>query len=146
VFIEGESVPNAGHMGNYEYVNKAFRSCLKNAEEHLAAAKTLREAGHNNMAFNAAVLALEEVGKAILIAMSRAPSRSNEPDHIRSNWLDDHAKKLFGVLWSTTFGQGTDTIQDFQQFPPRGKPNPPASSERHLRRPKNSRVTGANTG
>jgi AbiV family abortive infection protein len=104
-------------MKDLEWVNKAIRACAENADEHLGAARELRKTNHNNMSFNAAVLALEEIGKAVLIGMCSTTLVSKEPDFIQDQWLDDHAKKLFWAMWNVTFGRGADTIQDFQDFP-----------------------------
>jgi AbiV family abortive infection protein len=104
-------------MDKLETLNKTFQACIENASAHLSAAKELRSSGHNNMAFNAAVLALEEMGKAVLVGMRRGHHLDEESDFIRDDWFDDHSKKLFWALWSTFFGRRTQTLQDFQDFP-----------------------------
>jgi AbiV family abortive infection protein len=103
-------------MNDLDTVNRAIQSCVKNADEHLAAAKDLRKTGHNNMAFNAAVLALEEVGKAILIGMSRGYMAHMKPGYVQADWFEDHAKKLFWAMWATSFSRPTETIQEFQEL------------------------------
>lgn len=114
-------------MSEFSEVNKCFQACVTNAERHVVAAKDLRAAGHNNMAFNAAVLALEEIGKAVLIVMSGLHANSKEPEFVREDWIEDHTKKLFWALWTMTFGRADDTAQDFQDFPH-------VASRIHLRR------------
>jgi AbiV family abortive infection protein len=104
-------------MDKLETLNKTFQACIGNASAHLSAAKELRSSGHNNMAFNVAVLALEEMGKAVLIEMRRGHPLDEESDFIRDDWFDDHSKKLSWALWSTFFGRRTQTLQDFQDFP-----------------------------
>lgn len=104
-------------MTNFDLLNKGFQACVKNAGEHLAAARTLREAGHNNMAYNAAVLALEEIGKAVLLAMVARQKTGDAEEFVRPEWLEDHSKKLFWALWTISFGTSARTLEDFQRFP-----------------------------
>lgn len=104
-------------MSDFERLNKSIQACVKNADEHVAAARELRKTGHNNMAFNAAVLALEEVGKAVLTGMNRGQVANLESGFIRDDWFGDHAKKLFWALWGSSFGASAETAQNFKDFP-----------------------------
>jgi AbiV family abortive infection protein len=90
--------------------------CAENAGEHLAAAGVLRRTGHNNLAFHAAILALEEIGKATLIGMSHRELPSSEPDYVKPDWFEDHAKKLFWALWSVSFGAAGITPAEVEDF------------------------------
>jgi AbiV family abortive infection protein len=103
-------------MSDLDAVNRAVQSCVENADEHLASARELRKTGHNNMAYSAAVLALEEIGKAILIGMSRGYMADKEPGYVQDDWFEDHAKKLFWALWATSFSNPSETIKDFQEL------------------------------
>jgi AbiV family abortive infection protein len=112
-----ESIGRSNRMSDLEVLNKSIQACVKNADEHIAAARELRKTDHNNMAFNAAVLALEEIGKAVLIGMNRGHAANYDPGFVRADWFEDHAKKLFWALWSSSFGRSADPAQDFQDFP-----------------------------
>jgi AbiV family abortive infection protein len=103
-------------MRDLETVNKATRACAENAHEHLKAARELRKTKHNNMSFNAAVLALEEIGKAILIGMTRGYMSDTESPYIKEDWVEDHTKKLFWAIWAPSFGKNADTVRGFKEL------------------------------
>jgi AbiV family abortive infection protein len=79
-------------------------ACLANAERLIESAKAVRSVpGCNHIAFNLVVLALEEIGKSILLFQE-----SLKVKHLRQNgeeakrpleWIDDHERKLFWAIW-----------------------------------------------
>lgn len=84
------------------------------AEDLIAAARLL-EPQHHNLAFHFATLALEEVGRASLIAMNEiAEYRQKGEGHRRQ--ADDHEAKLFWALWGPSFGSERLTGEQIQAF------------------------------
>lgn len=81
----------------------AKEGCYWNAEYHLDSARLLLEAGKHNAAYQHAVIALEEVGKAELLTMDWIARQHREEGY--KNWMDDHLKKLFWSLWGPSFGK-----------------------------------------
>jgi AbiV family abortive infection protein len=85
-------------------IEPILEACLANAERLIESAKAVRSVpGCNHIAFNLAVLALEEIGKSILLCQE-----SLEVKHLRQNgeeakrpleWIDDHERKLFWAIW-----------------------------------------------
>src|SRR6202021_2834328 len=85
-------------------IEPILEACLANAECLIESAKAVRSVpGCNHIAFNLAVLALEEIGKSILLFQE-----SLEVKHLRQNgeeakrpleWIDDHERKLFWAIW-----------------------------------------------
>lgn len=79
-------------------------ACLANAEHLIESAKAIRSVpGCKHIAFSLAVLALEEIGKSILLFQE-----SLEVKHLPRNgeevkrpleWIDDHERKLFWAIW-----------------------------------------------
>ncbi|HEX5284061.1 MAG TPA: AbiV family abortive infection protein [Bryocella sp.] len=91
-------------------------ACLANASTHITSAQLLRQAGQYNVAFECAILALEEVGKAVILMMTRTRDLAREDES--PDWMDDHTKKLFWAVFSVAFGheaaltpEGFDALQ-----------------------------------
>lgn len=91
-----------------------IQEAREHAEDLIAAARLL-EARHHNLAFHFAALALEEVGRASLIAMSEiAEHRQEGKSHRRQ--ADDHEAKLFWALWGPSFGSERLTGEQIEAF------------------------------
>src|ERR1700721_4777626 len=85
-------------------IEPILEACLTNSERLIESAKAVRSVpGCNHLAFNLAVLALEEIGKSILLLQE-----SLEVKHLRQNgeeakrpleWIDDHERKRFWAIW-----------------------------------------------
>src|ERR1700686_2894496 len=90
------------------------QACLDNAKRHLEAAKLLAGVGNYNVAFECALLALEEVGKAVILMMTRSRTLTNSDD--QPDWMDDHTKKLFWAIWSIVFGREPITEATFRAY------------------------------
>lgn len=86
----------------------------EHAEDLIAAAKLL-EARHHNLAFHFAALALEEVGRASLIAMNEIAEHRREGEG-RRRQADDHEAKLFWALWGPSFGSERLTGEQIEEF------------------------------
>jgi AbiV family abortive infection protein len=91
-----------------------IQEAREHAEDLIAAAKLL-EAGHHNLAFHFAALALEEVGRASLIAMTEIAEHRREGQALKRR-ADDHEAKLFWALWGPSFGSERLTGEQFEGF------------------------------
>jgi len=85
-------------------IEPILEACLANAERLIESAKAVRSVpGCNHIAFNLAVLALEEIGKSILLfqeSLEVKHSRKNGEEAKRPlEWIDDHERKLFWAIW-----------------------------------------------
>ncbi len=100
----------------------AIDACLQNAEHLLSACKDVRKPGQIHIAYHLAALALEEVGKASMIAVSSL-NRLSPTDNANStqwerrpiDWIEDHKRKLFWALWLPTFAGHKVTITEFSE-------------------------------
>jgi AbiV family abortive infection protein len=95
-------------------INETRHTCVQNARRHLEAAKLLNENGSNNLAFHCALLALEEVGKSVILMMNRSDDLPDEKQSLK--WVDDHTKKIFWAVWSIIFGKTLLTEAQFSEY------------------------------
>lgn len=86
-----------------------------NHAEDLIAAARLLEAHHHNLAFHFAALALEEVGRASLIAMNEISEHRRDGQGLKRR-ADDHEAKLFWALWGPSFASERLTGEQFEAF------------------------------
>ena len=89
--------------------------CLRNAEGFVSVAERELGKGVDNVCFHLALLALEEVGKAVMVAGSAVASltdlvRGHGPDA-----FEDHEKKLFWALWSKSLTKSIFSRQSIEQ-------------------------------
>ena len=97
-----------------EDFNKLRAACLKNATELLRASLLALNEHIDHVSFHLSVLALEEMGK-IEIGFFKAMSLQN-PDggnEKMSFKTDDHQRKLFHAIWTTSFGRNMMTKDSF---------------------------------
>jgi AbiV family abortive infection protein len=94
-----------------------IQACFANARDLLRAAKrVLADEKLSNVAFHLAVLALEEVGKAVLLG-TRTIAHSVEDETVFiDNRLDDHVFKLFWALWTPSFVRGNVSKEEFEKL------------------------------
>ena len=97
-----ENIDNA----TIENCRKLREACLENAEALVNSAKTLEGESTAHIRYNLAVLALEEVGKAVIFQMNALGATSDRDDDQRSISTDDHRKKLLWVFFSPFVEQG----------------------------------------
>jgi AbiV family abortive infection protein len=83
-------------------VLQAMEACRSHAQDAYEAAKLLRENGKPNLAYHMATIALEELGKAQLIAMHSFAK--DDADSWYAKQIDDHVKKLFWAIWGQFLG------------------------------------------
>jgi AbiV family abortive infection protein len=110
-------------------IQPVLEACLANAERLIESAKAVRAVpGCNHIAFNLAVLALEEIGKSILLFQEslevKHQPRNGEETKRPLEWIDDHERKLFWAIW---FG---DSAIDWRTIPI----NMEAASRLHVQR------------
>ena len=94
-----------------------IEACFANARNLLRAAKrVLNDEKLPNVAFHLAILALEEVGKAVLLG-TRDIARTVEDETVFiDNRLDDHVFKLFWALWTPGFARGNVSKEEFEKL------------------------------
>ena len=85
-------------------IEPILEACLANAERLIESAKAVRSLpGCNHIAFNLVVLALEEIGKSILLFQESLDvkhfPRNGEEAKRPLEWIDDHERKLFWAIW-----------------------------------------------
>ena len=107
---DGNEVPRGLSAQSQRWVKEA----REHAEDLIAAAKLL-EADHHNLAFHLAALALEEVGRASLIAMNEIAEHRREGEGHRRR-AEDHEAKLFWALWGPSFGSERLTGEQIEGF------------------------------
>jgi len=73
--------------------------CLQNAEALLSVAERELNMGADHICFHLALLALEEIGKALLITTSTTIAVAGQDKTSLSTAFDDHEKKIFWALW-----------------------------------------------
>jgi AbiV family abortive infection protein len=107
---DSDDVPRELRTESRQWIQEA----REHAEDLIAAAKLL-EARHHNLAFHFAALALEEVGRASLIAMNEIAEHRREGQGLKRR-TDDHEAKLFWALWGPSFGSERLTGEQFEAF------------------------------
>jgi AbiV family abortive infection protein len=105
-----ENIDNA----TIENCRKLREACLENAEALVNSAKTLEGKNTAHIRYSLAVLALEEVGKAVIFQMNAFGATSDEVDDQQSIATDDHRKKLLWVFFSPFIEQGRIAPEYFE--------------------------------
>ena len=96
-----------------EHWREIRAACLANAEELVNSAKFLKGKNTAHIRFHFAVLAMEEVGKAVLTSIEFA--KLTFDDDIEPNLtIDDHVKKFFWAIFSPSIEQQRLTKEDFE--------------------------------
>src|SRR5215469_13150542 len=110
-------------MDNLQQIAFVVESCLKNATRLLGVARDARKPDHNHISYHLATLALEEVGKASMIAVSSLRQSSQMEteeaegeNRAQINWIDDHQRKLFWALYTPTFGKKQITADEIREL------------------------------
>jgi len=89
--------------------------CVKHAKDLLDSAKLVLVTAPS-VAFHLALVALEELGKGQMVAISSFP---DAPGRDRSSWIDshadDHEKKLFWALWHLRPGNPHEMVTHIQE-------------------------------
>ena len=99
-----------------EYWHKLREACLANAEELVNSAKTLKGKSTAHIRYHLAVLAMEEVGKAVLLSIEFGKLTLDEGYLEPNLTIDDHVKKLFWAIFTPFFEQKRLTKEDFESY------------------------------
>ena len=105
-----ENIDNA----TIENCRKLRDACLTNAEELVNSAKTLAGESAAHIRYHLAALAIEEVGKAVIILLNASSATLDRIDDQRSISIDDHVKKLFWAISSPFIDRGRITPERFE--------------------------------
>ena len=101
------------YMENSSYVQRVRHACLLHASDLLLGARLLKQSDLPHLALNYAVIAIEEVGKGVLIRLGEEANKDDE-----GTWslraMDDHVRKLFFALWGPTFGREVITKEQIE--------------------------------
>lgn len=89
--------------------NKRFhtfaRACVEHADDLLGSARAVQAAGHSNIAYHLAALALEEIGKRELLGVCTVASQRDVPPAWPQKHMQDHVQKLFWSFFTVAFGK-----------------------------------------
>lgn len=98
------------------HIWSSITDCLDNAERLLLAAAKIDEERIHNVSYYLAGLALEEIGKADMIATDFSVSHRSQ----ESRWIEkyslDHVGKLFWALWGPSLGHELITTELLNSF------------------------------
>ena len=95
---------------------KLREACLANAEELVNSAKALKGRNTAHIRYHLAVLAIEEVGKAVLLSIKFTKLTFDEDDIELNLKIDDHVKKLFWAIFTPFFEPKKLTKEDFESY------------------------------
>ena len=98
-----------------EGIQKIREKCLSNAEGMLAVAERELNRGVDHICFHLALLALEEIGKAILVTIGFTVSVAERERGGLVVALDDHIKKIFWALWGGMFRDNRFTKEQIEE-------------------------------
>lgn len=99
-----------------EYWRKLREACLANAEELVNSAKALKGKSTAHIRYHLAVLAMEEVGKAVLLSIEFGKLTLDEGYLEPNLTIDDHVKKLFWAIFTPFLEQKRLTKADFESY------------------------------
>lgn len=92
------------------------RLCLEHARDLIASAERVlgNDNAHPNIAYHLAILALEELGKAGMIAARAVGKKGLDANWIEKR-LDDHVWKLMWAVWSPSLTTGEIDPKTFEE-------------------------------
>jgi len=96
-------------------IKQIREKCLSNAEGFLTVAERELNKGVDHICFHLALLALEEIGKAILVTIGFTISVADKEKDGFVVALDDHVKKIFWALWGGMFRDNKFTKQSIEE-------------------------------
>lgn len=94
----------------------AVEAAQNHARDLIEAAKLLHE-GFPHLAYHFAVLALEEIGRGVLLVVRVSASQTQEETSGLDVAMEDHVQKLFWALWSPSRERITgEQIEEFREL------------------------------
>ena len=97
-------------------IQKVKDICLRNAEGLLSLAEKEIGGKIDHICFHLALLALEEIGKSILVTIDFAVSNTDNNRTGLNGAIDDHIKKIFWALWGPVFSKTTFTKKEIAEI------------------------------
>ncbi len=94
---------SAGDSQVDEKTIAAMRACVDHARALLESARAVQAAGHPNVAYHLAALALEEIGRRELIGVQSLAARRPDAPAWAAKHTQDHIKKLFWCFFGGAF-------------------------------------------
>lgn len=96
-------------------IQKIVNACLSHAQDLIIAAKRIQDKGGlPNIAFHLAVIAMEEIGKAGLVAINHMAKTHGASTVVREGYLEDHVRKLFWAIWGPSIGRDIITQKQIE--------------------------------
>ncbi|WP_440642024.1 AbiV family abortive infection protein [Bradyrhizobium sp. PUT101] len=86
-----------------EALVKAMDACVEHARDLLSSAQAVMLAGHPNIAYHLAALALEEIGRRALLGVQAVSKMATVPSSWPKKHEQDHVKKLFWCFFGGGF-------------------------------------------
>jgi|GEM_PF-1682575 len=96
-------------------IKKIKDACLANAESLLSVAERELNKGADHICFHLALMALEEIGKSILVTIGFTVSVAGKENGSLVIAMDDHIKKIFWALWGGAFRDNKFTKEQIEQ-------------------------------
>jgi AbiV family abortive infection protein len=93
--------------------NKVRGACLANAEALLSVAERELGKGVDHIPFHLGILALEEIGKAVITGVKFSTSTFDDEEY-GPGGEDDHVRKLFWAIWGVSLRAGTFTAAEIE--------------------------------
>ncbi len=94
----------------------AIDACLTSAEASLAMAERELGNGADHLCFHLALLALEEIGKSILLSIGYVSLAGGKDKPALETALDDHVKKIFWALWQGLLSRKGSPVKEIQEM------------------------------
>ena len=87
---------------DHKHLQITRQVCLSNAEALLSMAERELGKGVDHIVFHLALLALEEIGKSILVTIAYTTRAARADREGPAGAMDNHVKKLFWALWGAS--------------------------------------------
>jgi len=100
----------------YTKIKEKRLLCIKHAADLLNGSKLLLEKGLHHISYHLAALALEEVGKSVMLVIGHSSFNNQKGIKILKQAGEDHTKKLFWALWAPTFGKKEMSKEQIDSF------------------------------
>ncbi|RLJ03121.1 MAG: hypothetical protein DRP08_03900 [Candidatus Aenigmatarchaeota archaeon] len=101
---------------DFKKIKEIRQKCISHANNLLSGSKLLLKNGFHNIAYHLAALALEEIGKSVMLVIGYASVNSQKGAKILRLAGEDHTKKLFWALWGPTFGKKDMSREQIESF------------------------------
>lgn len=90
--------------------------CIKHANDLLNGSKFLFEKGLHHISYHLSALALEEIGKSVMLVIGHGSIKNQKGVKILKQAGEDHTKKLFWALWGPSFGKKDMSKEQVDSF------------------------------